>query len=141
MFISSSPFLFTFLKIVIMTKSRKLLLGILSLLPLVFMVFYFIVFFSFFFTIMRQAQYDGDIMPPAFFRHIAMFVGLALLMGLTQVGLLIYFIIHDIGNKAVDSTERIIWILVFIFIGMIGFPLYWWMRIWNADDRSMRSEV
>jgi hypothetical protein len=49
-----------------------------------------------------------------------------------SAGLLIYFIIHVINNKTIDSTERIIRILVFIFAGMVGFPVYWYMRIWKA---------
>jgi len=50
---------------------------------------------------------------------------------------LIFYIIHAINNKAIDSNERIIWILIFIFAGMIGFPVYWFMRIWQTKEPSI----
>ena len=48
----------------------------------------------------------------------------------------IYYIIQVVNNQALDSTERIIWILVFIFAGMIGYPVYWYMRIWKVYPPS-----
>lgn len=50
---------------------------------------------------------------------------------LFSFGLLIYYIIHVVNNKMIDSNERLIGILVFIFANMIGFPIYWYMRIWR----------
>ena len=52
---------------------------------------------------------------------------------LLSIGLLIFFIMHLLRHKALDSTERIIWILVFLFAGIIGYPIYWYMRIWKDD--------
>jgi hypothetical protein len=30
-----------------------------------------------------------------------------------------------------DGTERVIWILVFLFAGLVGYPIYWYMRVWK----------
>jgi hypothetical protein len=54
-------------------------------------------------------------------------------MGLLSLGLLIFFIIHLVRSKAMDSTERIIWVLVFLFAGIIGYPIYWYMRVWKDE--------
>jgi hypothetical protein len=54
-------------------------------------------------------------------------------MGILSIGLLIFFIMHLIRNKAMDSTERIIWILVFLFAGIVGYPIYWYMRVWKNE--------
>ena len=54
-------------------------------------------------------------------------------MGILSIGLLIFFIMHLLRHKALDSTERIIWILVFLFAGIIGYPIYWYMRVWKDD--------
>jgi Phospholipase_D-nuclease N-terminal len=116
-----------------MSKSGKLLVGILSFLPIILLIAYMIVFFSFFITIFRHAQQE-DVLPGMMIEHIAWIVGVALLMGFISLGLKIYFIIHAINNKAADNSERIVWILVFIFAGMIGFPVYWYMRIWKAPE-------
>ena len=122
-----------------MSKSRKLLLGILSFLPMILIVLYFISFFSFFITILRHAQ-EEDQLQQLVLERIGWVIGVALLMGFISLGLKIYFIIHAINNATIDSTERLVWILVFIFAGMIGYPVYWYMRIWK-EYGSLRSEV
>ena len=106
------------------------------MLPLLFFLGYMITFFSFFITIFKHAQQE-DILPEMVLAHIGWIIGIGILMGLSMLGLLIYFIIHVINNKWVDGTERIVWVLVFIFAGMIGFPVYWYMRIWNEDGSRM----
>lgn len=116
-----------------MSISRKLLLGLFSLLPMLFLVIYFIVFFSFFITIIRNSH-NPDLLPEMMLEHIGSIIAFMLLMVITKLGTLIYFIIHAVNNPAIDGTERIVWILVFIFAGMIGFPVYWYMRIWKTPD-------
>jgi len=97
------------------------------------MAIYMVIFFSFFFTMMHHVQQQQpELMPEMFFQNIGLVFGFAILMMLCTLGLLIYFIIHVVNNTVIDSTERIIWVLVFIFAGMIGFPVYWYMRIWKA---------
>lgn len=112
------------------------MLGILSMLPLLLLLGYMVAFFSFFITIFKHAQQE-DILPEMVLAHIGWIAGIGILLGLSMLGLLIYFIIHVINNKWVDGTERIVWVLVFIFAGMIGFPVYWYMRIWNEDGSRM----
>jgi Phospholipase_D-nuclease N-terminal len=113
-----------------MSKSGKLLVGILSLLPLILIAAYLITFFSFFLTIIRYAHHE-EMLQQLIFARIGWIIGIALLMGITSLGLLIYFIIHVVSNKVIDSTERIVWVLIFIFAGLVGFPIYWYMRIWK----------
>ena len=113
-----------------MSTSRKLLLGVLSFLPMLLIVLYFVTFFSFFITILRHAQ-EEDQLPQLILERIGWVIGVAMLMGFISLGLKIYFIIHAVNNTAIDSTERLVWILVFIFAGMIGYPVYWYMRIWK----------
>ena len=114
-----------------MSKSRKLLLGILSVLPLILLAVYLVVFFSFILTIYRHANQE-DVLPALVLQNMIWLVLAIFLLAICSLGLLIYFIIHAINNTLIDSTERIIWILVFIFAGSIGFPIYWYMRIWRA---------
>jgi hypothetical protein len=116
-----------------MSKSRKLLLGILSFLPIVLLVVYIFTFFSFFLTIFRHAQ-QHEVIPPLILENIIWMVLVITLLALCSLGLKIYFIIHGVNNKNIDSTERIVWILVFIFAGMVGFPVYWYLRIWKMSD-------
>jgi hypothetical protein len=113
-----------------MQKSNKILVGIFSLLPLMLMLIYMFVFFSFMLTMFRNPQQE-EFFPQMMFQHIGWIFGIGILMGLSTLALLIYFIIHVVNNNIIDSTERIVWVLIFVFVGMIGFPIYWYMRIWK----------
>jgi hypothetical protein len=114
-----------------MSKSRKLLLGILSLLPIILLVVYLVGFIYFFMAVYRHANHE-EVLPMLLFQHMAWLLLAIILLVLFALGLLIYFIIHALNNRLIDSTERIVWILVFVFAGTIGFPIYWYMRIWKA---------
>ncbi|MFT3933743.1 MAG: hypothetical protein QM726_09030 [Chitinophagaceae bacterium] len=113
-----------------MSNGKKIFLGILSFLPIVFFVIYMVTFFGFMINIFRHAQHD-DVMPEMVMGNVFSIIAVALVMMLTTLGLLIYFIIHMLNNTMVEGIERIVWVLVFIFAGMIGFPVYWYMRIWK----------
>lgn len=113
-----------------MSKSRRLLIGILSFLPLVLLVFYVVLFFHFFLTIFHNMQ-EPDVFPPMLVEHMLQIVGVAVFIGICTLALKIYFIIHAVNHTAIDSSERVVWILVFIFAGMIGYPVYWYLRIWK----------
>lgn len=114
-----------------MSKSRRLLIGILSLLPLVLVIVYTISFFGIFISAIRH-QGRPDVIPEMMLDHIVWIVGIGLLMGLSSLAMKIYFIVHAVNNTAIDATERLVWILVFVFAGIIGEPVYWYMRIWRA---------
>ncbi|MBX2924720.1 MAG: PLDc N-terminal domain-containing protein [Chitinophagaceae bacterium] len=118
-----------------MSKSLKIILGIITLLPFVFMGGYFLWFMSFF---MRMSDNlgagDPDAVPRLMFGNMGwmfLFLGMAMLI---SFGLMIYYIVHVVNNKKIDSNERLVWILVFIFANMIGYPVYWYMRIWKGED-------
>jgi len=67
------------------------------------------------------------------------FVGLILigmLMAVTGIAALIFFLIHAINNKSIDSNERLVWILVFLFASVFSFPIYWYMRIFKGTSGS-----
>jgi hypothetical protein len=116
-----------------MSKSGKIITGILSFLPLLFLTGYFILFFSFFLQIINIGQ-NGKMGDPEIFmtQFIGMFAML-FLVGILTLGLLIYFIIHINNNKKLDSNEKLTWILIIIFVGMIGKPVYWYMKIWKEE--------
>lgn len=77
-----------------------------------------------------------DVMPEMFFKNMIGTIILLMIAGLSTLGLLIYYIIHVVNNIVIDSNEKIIWILIFIFISMVGFPVYWYLRIWNQPNKT-----
>jgi len=114
-----------------MSRSSKLFIGILSFLPIVLLLVLFAMIFSLFPTFVEWDRYDPA--PQEVFRSFAPVFIVGFGMGILSLGLLIFFIMHLIRHKAMDSTERIIWILVFLFAGIIGYPIYWYMRVWKNE--------
>jgi Phospholipase_D-nuclease N-terminal len=114
-----------------MNRTKKNWLGILSFLPIIVGIFAIIYMFTNFLPEILKLERMGEEPDPLYvFSKMGPFIALIILSALLHLGLLIFFIIHAINNKQVKSEERIIWILVFIFVSSIGFPIYWGLRIW-----------
>ena len=116
-----------------MSKNKKIFIGILSFLPLLLMGAYFIAILGFFVPFFRGGMPPDDM--PDFMN--GNFIGMFVMIGLMimfSLGMLIYFIIHVANNKALDSTEKLVWILVIVFASTIGYPIYWYMKIWKENN-------
>jgi len=111
-----------------MTQGQKVFTGILAFLPLAAFMAYMISFLGFFLNIIpemdRNPNAEDYILPEVF--NIIIF---AIVLGIISLGVLVYFIILAINNKVIDSTERLVWVLIFLFAGIVGYPIYWYMRV------------
>ena len=119
-----------------MSKNKKILIGIFSILPLLLFVVYLVSMVSFLIHFFSQIAVRGkeyDLFYAEFSNMAGMIVTMVLL-GLLSLGVLIYFLVHAINNQFLKSDERLVWILVFIFVGMVSFPIYWYMRIWRTPE-------
>ena len=101
------------------------------------MIAYIIAFFSFFLRVIPAIHDHQDELPREFMHYFIIVFISAIIMGLVSLGLLVYFLIHSINNPAVHKDERLMWILMFIFIGMISMPIYWYMRIWKVSGQPL----
>ena len=117
-----------------MSRSSKLFIGILSFLPIILLLVFLFMLFGMFPTFFQWDKYDPA--PQEVFSAFAPLFFLGFAMGILSIGLLIFFIMHLLRHKALDSTERIIWILVFLFAGIVGYPIYWYMRVWKDDIQT-----
>ena len=114
-----------------MSRSSKLLLGTLSFLPIVLLLIFFFMIFT---MIPQFSRWEGR--EPDAYEVLSSFMPLffvIIFMGILSLGLLIFFILHLVKSKTMDTTERIVWILVLLFAGMIGYPIYWYMRVWKDE--------
>ncbi|MDX2048451.1 MAG: hypothetical protein SFU87_16815 [Chitinophagaceae bacterium] len=114
-----------------MTRSSKIISGILTFIPFVLLIVYF---FSIGFLVRDAIMHRHEDMPFPILTDVFWMVLIALLLGLFSIGLLIYYIMHALNNKFIDSNEKLIWVLVFVFASIIGFPIYWYMRIWQGPE-------
>lgn len=115
-----------------MSRNSKLIIGLLSFLPIILLIVLFIMFL---FTIPSISQWNNGYDPTLqeIFTVFGPLFTVGLVMGLLSIGLLVFFIMHLVRNKIMDGTERVIWVLVFLFAGIIGYPIYWYMRVWKDE--------
>ncbi|MBX9782914.1 MAG: hypothetical protein K2X48_06460 [Chitinophagaceae bacterium] len=119
-----------------MTQSKKIWLGFLAFLPILFTVGIIIYMFASFLPAMIKADHleGSDEQALIVFSTLLPFIIIAIAGSMVVLGLIIYFIFHAMGNPAVKTEERIIWILLFIFMSSIAFPVYWIIRIWPDPE-------
>jgi hypothetical protein len=108
-----------------MGKTGKLLLGAVTLWPIVYMFIFFILIFS---TILfRPEPGAGSGMPPM----IAWIFGLHILTMLLIMGLTIFYIVDVFRNNRVDKDKKALWAIVIFLGNMVGMPIYWYLYIWK----------
>jgi hypothetical protein len=108
-----------------MQKSGKLLLGLATLWPLVYIFIFFILVFA---TIaFRPEPGPGGSAPPM----IAWIFGLHILTMLLIMGLTIFYIVDVFRNNRVEKDKKALWAIVIFLGNMIGMPIYWYLYIWK----------
>ncbi|WP_034058734.1 PLDc N-terminal domain-containing protein [Lacinutrix jangbogonensis] len=118
-----------------MTKTRKIWLGILTFLPLVFLITYFIFFFLFIFKTfgnihrLEAMENNPGQFPAEFMANFAIMFLFIILSSFLSLGLLIYYIIHANNNIANDSNKKLMWTLILIFTSSIGSIVYYFVEI------------
>ena len=115
-----------------MSRSTKGLLGLLSFLPILLLIALFVMVFSLIPRFIEWDKFEPE--PMEVFSTFGPLFIVGIIMGILSLGLLIFFIMQLLRHKSMDGVEKVVWILVFIFVGVIGYPIYWYMRIWN-DER------
>ena len=126
-----------------MDRNAKMISGIAAFLPIVCFIWAMWSIFSMVTGSIDLAAHkshnpaaEADMMFGDMRDMILAFIGLTVV----SLGVMIYFIIHSVNNKLIDSNEKIVWILVFVFTGMIGFPIYWYLKIWQLPEpETMRA--
>ncbi len=112
-----------------MTKSGKIWLGVLTFLPVLFMILYILLFLGTLFYSFSEMEgtYDngaGSLVSGIWIAVLCLFLGVLL-----NIGLLVYYILHAYKNEKFDNTLKLIWILVFLFGNGIGTIVYYFVEI------------
>ncbi|MBL6446953.1 PLDc N-terminal domain-containing protein [Fulvivirga sp. 29W222] len=124
-----------------MSTSKKVILGLFTILPLILLMVYFIFFFMFFINIASHEMHK-DILPEEFPLFLQSFIPMMILMFMAVSSgfiLMIYYIILISKNRSFDSTQRIIWVLIVVFTSTIGQIAYFIVEVWpdKPDSRPL----
>jgi len=112
-----------------MTKTKKILLGIFTFLPVLFVMAYVLIFFKFFFSSMSSPQFDPYFNEEYFFGNLVLLILLIFAAIILGVGMMIYYIIHANKNPKFDSNQKLLWILILVLTSFIGNIIYYFVEI------------
>jgi hypothetical protein len=110
----------------VMSKGVKVILGIATLWPLI----YVLIFISFwlYMVLSITSQPDGNKKIPPWI--IGIFVLHAITM-LWCIALIAIYICNVFNNERVEKDKKVLWTLVLFLGNMIAMPIYWYLYIWR----------
>jgi hypothetical protein len=112
-----------------MTKNKKILLGIFTFLPAVFVMAYVFIFLKFFFSSMGSPQFDPYVNEEYFFGNLVLLILLIFAAMIFGLGMMIYYIIHANKNPKFDSNQKLLWILILVLTSFLGNIIYYFVEI------------
>jgi len=101
-----------------LSKSQKIILGILSIWPLVYIVFF--VIYAFVISELTSSNVPFIIL-----------IVLHVLTILLIWAMIIFNIIHVLRTIKPPNELRIVWVILLLLGNMIANPVYWYLHIWR----------
>ncbi len=124
------------------SKAQKVLLLVGTFLPLVITGVNYYLFFTQLFTFMQDVtslqpasadEFEEAMSPFFFFNQFKNFYLGLLIAWVVGIAVLVVMIIHLVKDKRLKSEERVMWVLLLVFLGAITKPIYFFMRIWSQE--------
>jgi hypothetical protein len=117
-----------------MKKSTKVLLGIATIWPLIYLMLFIAFMLSLFFLMSSGAPAPGEtggegalpILPILLF-------SLHSLTILWVWALIAFYVVNVFKNDRVDKDKKALWAVVLFMGHMIAMPIYWYLYIWRED--------
>lgn len=120
-----------------LNKPSKIILGILTFLPLIvgasLVVFGFLQLFSFIFS-------EDPIMPMMFLSYLGYIVPYLFFFFLIYLGMGIFYLVHIVRNKSLDSEKKFLWMVVLFVLNTFSMPVYWYMHVWRNKPTDFESD-
>lgn len=116
-----------------MSKRRKIFVGLLTAWPIVYIGLFMLAIMSMFVLGPLTAGAGNGGPPTALFGGFGLiFVGHAVTM-LLQFGLLFFFLFHVFKRKDLETNTQLLWALLIFMGGPFGQLIYWWKEIWKDE--------
>lgn len=120
-----------------MSLNKKIILGVLTFIPVVFFALCLFIFLRFFFVSLSSPQYDPYLNEEYFITNLALLIVLILASIVIGVGMMIYYIVHANSNPKFDSNQKLIWILILVLTSFLGNIVYYFVEI--IPDRQIEK--
>lgn len=114
------------------TKTAKLSVGLLTLLPMVFLVLFFFALVSG--GLAKAEEHLASKEPLVFLLPVGYAVILLLAGIFSSLALTVFYLIHVLNNPRLDASQRLVWAFMVLVSGFIGCLIYWLFQIWREED-------
>ena len=108
-----------------MKKSKAIVLGIFTIIPVLYLVF----FITFFVGMLFKAFGGANPNPPV--NLLLLIFPIHFLMMILLIVLLMIYIVNVFNNTSVEPDKRSLWAIVLIFGSIIAMIVYWIVHIWK----------
>ena len=116
-----------------MNKFFKILLGIMTLYPLLHL-FFFIGLFGFIaFKIFGGQVFNehSQVFPFLIISHISAMVFI--------LGLIGFYSMHIYKCNPVSSEKKILWLILIVFVNVFSMPVYWYLFVWKGPQGQVMT--
>lgn len=113
-----------------MSKNKKIILGIATIFPIAYMIFFFLfIFFQIFITFPSEPT-NG---PPAVLMLIFPLHFLTMILSF----ILIFIYIKNVfGNENISQDKKPLWAVVLFLGNFVAMPIYWYLYIWKESEET-----
>jgi len=113
-------------------KPAKILVLLLTLLPLIY-----IVLFVASFTVAFNSPAKND----PIFRHFGLFMAVHMGMMLLMFALLAFYVVFLFKSRAVKNDMKALWAVVLFFGGPIAMTVFWFLYVWRSEETPVAAAV
>ena len=119
-----------------LTNPIKILIGLLTLLIIVVPFVIMPLFFAVSMLPAFAAEFGKDMLePPVFLGVMLVMMPVMFLYPFVQLALQAFYVIHEVKNKTLTDTARILFLLGTYFLPYIVLPVYFVMHIWRDGPK------
>ncbi|MDP4181334.1 MAG: hypothetical protein Q8942_09605 [Bacillota bacterium] len=111
-----------------MNKGLKIILGLFTLWPPVYIIIFLFWFMSMFFSMTGPSIRVEN----QFFTFVVMHILTMLLMFV----LMTIYLINVYRNVNVDKDKKLLWTVLILFGSMVAMPIYWYSFIWKEPTQN-----
>jgi hypothetical protein len=129
-----------------MRKSSKILLGVATLWPLLYLAIFLVGWVAMMVFVFSQIPVSDNKVgapagepPEAFVRGVLAFFVLHFLTILWMMGLLAIYIVNVFKNDRVTDDKKALWAVVIFLGNIIAMPIYWYLYIWREPGPSLET--
>jgi hypothetical protein len=114
-----------------LSKPLKIVIGIATIWPIIYMPIFFIFFFRMF-ILSTSSEMSG------FPQEFMVIIPLHIFTVLSGMILYLVYILDLINTDRIDKDKKTLWGLLLIFLGMIAMPIYWYLFVWKTPQVSSK---